>query len=131
PTPAYGTWHDHLVWDEKALIQKETHPNDPRASDAISEYRVLGTFQGASLIEVRLTTGRRNQIRIQARLRGHTLVGEKRYTYGPDALRTIQFERHALHAFRLAFDHPLDERPLEFEATPPADFRALLERLRR
>ena len=39
-----------------------------------------------SLIEVRLHTGKRNQIRIQARLRGHTLVGETRYVYGPDAL---------------------------------------------
>ena len=80
---------------------------------------------------MRLQTGRRNQIRLQARLRGHTLVGEKRYTYGPDALRTIQFERHALHAWQLAFDHPADGRPLEFEAPPPADFLALLERLRR
>jgi len=131
PSPASGTWRDHLVWDDKALIQKETHPNDPRASDAISEYRVLETFQGASLIEVRLTTGRRNQIRIQARLRGHTLVGEKRYTYGPDEIRSIPFGRQALHAFRLSFLHPADGRRLTFEAAPPADFTALVERLRK
>lgn len=130
PSPSTGTWRDHLVWDDKALIQKETHPNDPRASDAISHYRVLEAFDGASLIEVRLTTGRRNQIRIQARLRGHTLVGEKRYTYGPDAIRDIQFERQALHAFRLSFRHPADGRPLSFEAPPPADFEALVRRLR-
>jgi 23S rRNA pseudouridine1911/1915/1917 synthase len=131
PSPADGTWRDHLVWDSKALIQKETHPNDPRASDAISEYRVLEAFAEASLIEVRLRTGRRNQIRIQARLRGHTLVGEKRYVYGPDALRTIAFERQALHAHRLSFLHPADGRRLTFEAPPPADFVALLARLRR
>ena len=131
PDPPAGTWRNHLVWDEKALIQKETHPRDPNGTEAISEYRVLESFRDTSLIEVRLQTGRRNQIRIQARLRGHTLVGEKRYTYGPDALRTIQFERHALHAWKLGFDHPAGERPLEFEALPPADFQALLERLRR
>jgi 23S rRNA pseudouridine1911/1915/1917 synthase len=131
PDPPAGTWRNHLVWDEKALIQKETHPRDRDATEAISEYRVLESFRDTSLIEVRLHTGRRNQIRIQARLRGHTLVGEKRYTYGPDALRTIQFERHALHAYQLAFDHPADGRPLEFEAPPPADFLALLDRLRR
>jgi 23S rRNA pseudouridine1911/1915/1917 synthase len=130
PAPAEGRWRDHLVWDEKALIQKETHPRDPRAQEAISDYRVLETLRETALIEVRLLTGRRNQIRIQARLRGHTLVGERRYTLGPDALRTIQFERHALHAYRLAFDHPSDGRRLEFEAPPPADFTALLERLR-
>jgi len=131
PDPPAGTWRNHLVWDDKALIQKETHPRDRDATEAISDYRVLESFRDTALVEVRLQTGRRNQIRIQARLRGHTLVGEKRYTYGPDALRTIQFERHALHAHRLAFDHPADGRPLEFEAPPPADFLALLERLRR
>jgi 23S rRNA pseudouridine1911/1915/1917 synthase len=131
PDPAAGTWRNHLVWDEKALIQKETHPRDRDATEAVSEYRVLESFRDTSLIEVRLVTGRRNQIRIQARLRGHTLVGEKRYTYGPDTLRTIQFERHALHAYRLAFDHPADGHALEFEAPPPADFLALLDRLRR
>ena len=129
PEPSAGTWRNHLVWDEKALIQKETHPRDKGGTEAISEYRVLESYRDTSLIEVRLQTGRRNQIRIQARLRGHTLVGEKRYTYGPEALRTIQFERHALHAYQLAFDHPMDGRPLEFEAPPPADFLALLKRL--
>jgi 23S rRNA pseudouridine1911/1915/1917 synthase len=129
PAPAEGRWRDHIVWDEKARIQKETHPRDPHAKEAISDYRVLESFRDTSLLEVRLQTGRRNQIRIQARLRGHTLVGERRYTFGPDTLRTIQFERHALHAFRLAFDHPRDGRPLEFEAPTPADFRDLIARL--
>ena len=130
-SPSTGTWRDHLVWDDRALIQKETHPRDPQGTEAVSAYRVLESFRDTSLIEVRLHSGRRNQIRIQARLRGHTLVGEKRYTYGPDTLRTIQFERHALHAWRLSFGHPADGRPLTFEAKPPADFSALLERLRR
>lgn len=131
PKPPWGTWRDHLVWDTRALIQKETHPNDPRAREAISEYRVLESFRDTSLIEVRLRTGRRNQIRIQARLRGHTLVGERRYVFGPDALRTVAFPRQALHAHRLAFDHPDDGRPLEFEAPLPPDLADLLELLRR
>jgi 23S rRNA pseudouridine1911/1915/1917 synthase len=129
PHPASGTWRDTLVWDTRALIQKATHPRDPQGMEAISEYHVLERFRDASLIEVRLVTGRRNQIRIQARLRGHTLVGEDRYTYGPDTLRTIPFERQALHAFRLAFDHPVDGRELRFEARLPADFENLLGRL--
>ena len=81
------------MWDPKALIQKETHPKDPQGTDAISLYATIETFAAASLIEVRLETGRRNQIRIQARLRGHTLVGEERYTYGPETLRPIAFGR--------------------------------------
>jgi 23S rRNA pseudouridine1911/1915/1917 synthase len=131
PDPPAGTWRDMLVWDTKALIQKETHPRDPRGMEAISEYRVLEEFREASLIEVRLRTGRRNQIRIQARLRGHTLVGEERYVYGPDVLRPIAFGRQALHAYRLGFEHPTDGRALAFEAAPPADFQDLLARLRR
>ena len=130
PEPPSGAWRDVLVWDEKALIQKETHPNDPRGSEAISEYRVVESFSGASLLEINLRTGRRNQIRIQARLRGHTLVGEERYTYGPESLRPIEFNRQALHARRLTLRHPTDGRRLEFSAAPPRDFVELLSRLR-
>jgi 23S rRNA pseudouridine1911/1915/1917 synthase len=131
PAPEQGTWRDRLVWDTKALIQKETHPNDPSGMDAVSNYRVVERFASTSLIEVRLETGKRNQIRIQARLRGHTLVGETRYVYGPDALRPIAFPRQALHAHRLAFRHPSDDRPLEFEAPVPPDMSGLLARLRK
>lgn len=131
PDPPSGTWRDMLVWDTKALIQKQTHRRDPSGTEAISEYHVLERFRDAALVEVRLRTGRRNQIRIQARLRGHTLVGEARYVFGPDSLRTIPFRRQALHAFRLGFDHPADGRELVFEARLPPDFEDLLSRLRR
>src|SRR6266508_4066974 len=130
PAPPTGTWRDHLVWDDRSKIQKETHPRDPRGKEAVSHYRVVETLAGASLVEVTLVTGRRNQIRIQARLRGHTLVGEKRYVYGPDALRSIAFPRQALHAHRLAFQHPADGRPLRFEAPLPDDMVELIARLR-
>jgi 23S rRNA pseudouridine1911/1915/1917 synthase len=131
PSPASGTWHDHLVWDMKALIQKETSPRDPRGKEAVSHYRVVERLAGASLIEVRLVTGKRNQIRIQARLRSHTLVGEARYVYGPDALRPIAFPRQALHAHRLTFRHPVDDREMAFVAPMPDDMAALIARLRR
>ena len=127
--PPEGTWRDHLVWDDKALIQKSTHPRDPRATEAISHYRVLRRLRDASLIEVKLHTGRRNQIRLQARLRGHTLVGETRYVYGPGALRPIDFHRHALHAHRLTFRHPADDRLMTFEAPLPGDIAELVGRL--
>ena len=131
PSPVSGTWHDRLVWDEKSLIQKETSPRDPRGKEAISHYRVLEPLAGASLIEVSLVTGKRNQIRIQARLRGHTLVGEVRYVYGPDTLRPIAFPRQALHAHRLTFRHPADGREMAFEVPLPDDMAALVARLRR
>jgi 23S rRNA pseudouridine1911/1915/1917 synthase len=131
PDPPEGSWHDFLVWDERALIQKQTHPKDPRATEAVSNYTVLESFRDTSLVEVRLLTGRRNQIRIQARLRGHTLVGEERYVYGPDSLRPIDFGRQALHAVRLTIRHPTDNRVLALEAPLAADLQDLLTRLRR
>ena len=131
PAPRSGTWRDHLVWDDDSLVQKETHPRDPRAKEAVSEYRVVEEFVSTSLIEVRLHTGKRNQIRLQARLRGHTLVGEQRYVFGPASLRPIDFPRQALHAWRLAFRHPEDGRPLRFEAPLPPDMETLLVQLRR
>lgn len=131
PDPPAGTWKDRFLWDKNALIQKETHPRDPKGTDAISEYRTIETYPDVTLIEVRLHTGKRNQIRLQARLRGHTLVGEKRYTYGPEALRPIEFGRQALHAWRLGFRHPADGRLLVFEAPLPDDFADLVKTLRR
>lgn len=131
PEPAQGMWRDTLVWDDRAVIQKETHPRDPRGKEAVSEYRTLERFGGSALLEVRLVTGRRNQIRLQARLHGHMLVGERRYVYGPDAMRTVEFTRQALHAFQLGFIHPVTGRPLQFEAPVPADLLELLARLRK
>jgi 23S rRNA pseudouridine1911/1915/1917 synthase len=140
PAPESGTWHNHLVWDKKALIQKQTSPNDQNAVEAISDYTVRETFhvvqEGSdtiplSLIEVRLRTGKRNQIRIQARLRGHTLVGERRYIFGPDDLRPIAFGRQALHAWRLSFRHPSDEQVMKIEAPLPPDMKKLVAALRR
>ena len=131
PRPESGTWRDYLVWDSKALIQKQTNAADPRGMEAICDYRVLDTFDQTSLIEVRLRTGRRNQIRLQAQLRGHTLVGEKRYRADAASQHPVPFGRHALHAYSLTFAHPLDGRKLELEAPMPADLLDLLARLSR
>lgn len=131
--PAEGTWRNHLVWNTRALVQKETHAGDPRGIESISDYRVIESFDRATLLEVRLRSGRRNQIRVQAHLRGHDLVGERRYVGGraPNDRQAIRFNRQALHAFRLSFKHPVDGRTLAFEAPLPADLVDLLARLRR
>ena len=131
PDPREGTWRDHVVWDETALIQKQAHPRDSRAKEAISAYRVVETCPDASLLEVRLETGKRNQIRLQAGLRGHPLVGERRYVFDPGPPHRIDFPRQALHAYRLAFRHPGDGRELRFEAPLPPDMSDLIARLRR
>jgi 23S rRNA pseudouridine1911/1915/1917 synthase len=133
PQPAAGRWRDRLAWDADALRQTKSDAAHPRATEAICDYRVLETFADASLVEVKLQTGKRNQIRVQASLRGHPLVGERQYRDGPperaDSLDS--FPRQALHAHRLSFRHPADDRPLTFEAPLPDDLAGLLKRLRK
>jgi 23S rRNA pseudouridine1911/1915/1917 synthase len=134
PSPAEGEWRSWLRWDAQAHLQRPARPRSPGATEAVSHFRVIEPFAraGAALVEVRLTTGRQHQIRVQAWLAGHPLLGERRYRDAQaDAPPRIAFERQALHAARLAFDHPATGERLVFERTPPADFAALLERLRR
>ncbi len=132
PTPAAGRWHDKLAWDAEAFVQRPARPDDPEARDAHADYRTVSTFAETALIEVRLHTGRQGQIRAQAQLRGHALVGDRRYRprEGQPG-RAITFPRQALHAQRLAFDHPVDGRRLEFTAPVPDDLRGLVDKLRR
>lgn len=138
PSPARGRWRDRLAWDDDALRQTVTDARDPKGVEAISDYRILETFGDASLVEVRLHTGKRNQIRIQAAVRGHALLGERQYTDGPSTgmggpskRMGPTHPRQALHAHRLAFAHPVDGRKLTFEAPLPQDLTDLLARLRR
>lgn len=132
PDPPTGSWHDRLTWNEEACLQRPARDDDPEAKDAVSEYRVVQTFAETSLVEVRLRTGRQGQIRVQAQLRGHALVGDRRYRpRAGDPGHGVTFPRQALHAQRLAFEHPADHRPVEFTAPIADDLRQLIDLLRR
>jgi 23S rRNA pseudouridine1911/1915/1917 synthase len=88
-------------------------------------YRVLERFAHATLLEVTLETGRRNQIRVQLAAEGHPVVGD--FSYGRPSLL---IPRVALHAHRLAFHTPRGRKRLAFESPVPADFKRLLARLK-
>jgi 23S rRNA pseudouridine1911/1915/1917 synthase len=124
-----GTWVDQLVWDKARLVQRRARPDDDRAvvKEARASYRVLEQFADTALLEVQLQTGKRNQIRVQAALRHHPLVGE--HIYAKDG--PAPFARQALHAVHLAFRHPATGKEVEFDAPVPADMRRLIERLRK
>ncbi len=127
--PTEGEWHDRLVWDEEACMQRVARGDEAGAVDASSAYRVVEAFTSTTLLEVRLDTGRQGQIRVQTQLRGHALVGDRRY-HDRSGAAPIRFPRQALHAQRLVFAHPADRRRIEIEAPPPADFAKLLVTLR-
>jgi 23S rRNA pseudouridine1911/1915/1917 synthase len=130
PQPSEGTWRDHLRWNADELLQEIGPARHARSLEAVTHYRVVERFARASLLEVRLETGRRNQVRVQAAAHGHPLVGERQYADLTPAEGTT-FPRQALHAAGLSFRHPVDGRRLTFTAPVAADLDRLLDSLRR
>jgi len=90
---------------------------------AITHYRVRQRFPAHTLLECDLETGRTHQIRVHLASIGHPLEGDP--VYAGKARAT--FGRQALHAWKLAFVHPVSGSTVRFEAPIPADFEALLE----
>jgi 23S rRNA pseudouridine1911/1915/1917 synthase len=133
PSPAEGVWRDSLAWDPSTLRQRRAHGRDARARDAEARYRVLERFEGASLVEVSLVTGKRNQIRVQAAMRGCPLLGERQYRFDapPEPPTLPRIDRQALHAATLGFRHPASGADVTFTAPLPEDMSALLKALRR
>ncbi|MFZ5468422.1 MAG: RluA family pseudouridine synthase [Myxococcota bacterium] len=102
---------------------------------AVTHFEVRERFDGAALLEVRLETGRTHQIRVHLAEAGHPLLGDALYggaKRGPKNVREAMaaLGRQALHAWRLAFDHPRTGERLFFEAEPPEDFQRALKVLR-
>lgn len=130
PRPESGTWVDDMVWDDALLAQRLAAPHEHGAVRASAHYAVQRVWAaGLSEVEVRLVTGRRNQIRLHAMLRGYPLLGERLYT-GPDfQARGPRVTRHALHARRLGFTHPITGAPLRIESPLPADLVDVVARL--
>lgn len=89
------------------------------ARPAVTHYRVIGVGKGLSLLQVRLETGRKHQIRVHLSERGHPVVGDERY----GATRTPSpVGRLALHASELGFSHPGTGQTRRFSADAPAAF---------
>ena len=112
-----------------------------RGKPARTRYRIERAFGGAAaLVECRLATGRTHQIRVHFAHRGHALIGDAVYgarsaralaRADPRLWRIAAFPRQALHALRLAFDHPAGGGRLEFDSPLPPDLHGLLTDLER
>ena len=83
---------------------------------------------GVTVLEVRLHTGRRNQIRLHCQLEGLPLIGERQYVEVGTRPRGPALKRQALHALRLGLRHPRSGAKLSFSAPLPADLATLLQR---
>jgi 23S rRNA pseudouridine1911/1915/1917 synthase len=97
---------------------------DPRGKPALTRWHVLARHVATSVVEIELVTGRYNQIRLHFAHHDQALVGERKYARGKDD--PLRAKRVALHAWRLAFPHPLRGQRVAVEAPLPADLSALL-----
>lgn len=101
----------------------------PSGYPSVTHYRVVEQLKKATLLAIRLETGRTHQIRVHMAHLGHPLVGDAMYGI-PEDREAYPGGRHALHASRLGFIHPVSRTPLVFEAPLPGDLAAMLSRLR-
>jgi len=119
-------------------VQRVRMAVHPAGRPAITHYRVLQRFRAHSYLQVNLETGRTHQIRVHLAFIHHPLLGDPQYggrlrlpAGASEALREglRQFRRQALHARRLALQHPASGQAMAWEAPLPADMQALLRLL--
>ncbi len=99
----------------------ETRPGLRGSLRAITRWRVIQSGSGLCLLDLRLETGRKHQIRVQLAAAGHPVAGDPRYGDGTDPLGRL-----ALHAHLLVLTHPFTAEVLRLESPAPESFRRAL-----
>ncbi|WP_415840294.1 RluA family pseudouridine synthase, partial [Nocardiopsis gilva] len=97
---------------------------------SVTHYDTLEAFRAASLLEIKLETGRTHQIRVHMAAMRHPCVGDYLYGADPTLADRLNVRRQWLHAVRLGFDHPTQGRLMEFESPYPDDLAKAVEQLR-
>lgn len=132
----------HPTDRQKQAVIKDTDRYTAR--EAITQLKVLQRFEGFTLLEAKLDTGRTHQIRVHCSFIGHPVVGDPIYggtkrpippAYSKLDQRELSalldaLQGQALHAFALSFDHPTTGKRLSFEAPLPPDIAHLLNWLK-
>jgi 23S rRNA pseudouridine1911/1915/1917 synthase len=98
--------------------------------NSVTHYDTLEAFPSASLLEIRLETGRTHQIRVHMAAQRHPCVGDAMYGADPTLSARLGLARQWLHAMKLGFSHPTTGEFVEFESTYPADLQHALDVLR-
>lgn len=107
--------------DNKAYVTFSS-PVDNGGKYAVTHFHTLKRTTEHSLVEFRLETGRKNQIRVHTSDMGHPICGDVKYGNGDDPLHRL-----CLHAYVLCFYHPVTGKPMEFETPIPTQFRTLFK----
>lgn len=125
-----GTFRSFLTTGKN--LTRYSTSDEAEGELAITHYKVLSSCSATdrcgamSHVEVRLETGRRNQIRVHFAEASHSVIGDVRYR--PDHWKEIQWphKRLALHAATLAFDHPSTGKHLSFQSPLPNEMTRLM-----
>jgi 23S rRNA pseudouridine1911/1915/1917 synthase len=127
PDPLRGTIDApigrHPSGDGRFAIVSDGRPS-------VTHYDTLEAFRAASLLEVRLETGRTHQIRVHMAAVRHPCAGDRLYGADPVLAERLGLSRQWLHAVRLGFAHPADGHGVEFASPYPADLAGALDILR-
>ncbi|GAB3905890.1 RluA family pseudouridine synthase [Kibdelosporangium lantanae] len=127
PDPSVGTIDApidrHPKHDYKWAVVASGRPS-------VTHYEVMEMFRAASLVEVKLETGRTHQIRVHFSALRHPCVGDLTYGADPVLAKRLGLSRQWLHARTLGFEHPADGRWVEFTSEYPEDLASALEGLR-
>jgi len=119
PAAAAGEFRSYLATD-KSLNRYSTDDREI-GQLAVTHYRVLERWADTTLVEVWLETGRRNQIRVHFAEAGHPVLGDPRYQAPAARHRQWPYQRIALHAQTLGFEHPVTGESLRFDSRLPAE----------
>ena len=112
---------ENWLKDNKAYVTYSS-PVDNGGKYAITHYHVIDRTTEHSLVEFKLETGRKNQIRVHTADIGHPVCGDVKYGNGDDPLHRL-----CLHAYMLCFWHPVTRKRMEFETPIPAAFRHIFK----
>ena len=107
--------------DNKAYVTYSS-PVDNGGKYAVTHFHTLARTTEHSLVEFKLETGRKNQIRVHAADMGHPVCGDTKYGNGDDPVHRL-----CLHAYLLCFYHPVTHERMEFESMTPKSFRDLFK----
>ncbi|MCE9564238.1 MAG: RluA family pseudouridine synthase [Planctomycetes bacterium] len=122
PKPPEGVVEDYLTEGQDLRVRASNRASRD-GKLAITRYKVASLGRGCSLVEVTLETGRKHQIRVHMAGLGCPVAGDAMYR-----AKTDPAGRLALHAWRLAFDHPVTRKRIELESPLPEKLRRVVAR---
>jgi 23S rRNA pseudouridine1911/1915/1917 synthase len=127
PDPLTGTIDApigrHPQHDYKWAVTADGKPS-------VTHYDLVEAFRAASLLDIKLETGRTHQIRVHMAAHRHPCVGDLTYGADPTLAKRLRLTRQWLHAVRLGFTHPSDGQWVEFASDYPDDLRHALDIIR-